>query len=301
MRFPLNYMAILAILLGALLQAAARAVPPAGPQREARAIILGKPPAKGPTTGGGTHADTPTGHGTSHGTPNSYVPGASSAGTHPGKGGTTCKRTDGCNTDIDSVPLNTFQIDREHRTTASAWVDWTPPKAVIDSNQRQFRQNLRKVALTIYDRLWKEESNIIDNSGTNLVAALHVPGEGVFLSTIPREGAASALLQDWRTRAPRLYEATDGNRVAQSGHQNSLHAEDGAVHQWEVRMASEGRHGSPGLPEGSQILVFGRRGSYDSVPDVVPPCSGSSGRHPSCSQVLHRLGIRPVTREEAAK
>ncbi|KAL4813097.1 hypothetical protein BDW67DRAFT_187954 [Aspergillus spinulosporus] len=299
MRCPLNYTAILAILLGTLLQATARTVPPAGLERERRAIIPGKTPAKNPTKGG-AHVDAASSHSNGHDGPNSYVPGVSSAGIHSGKGGANCKRADGCNNDINPPDLNTLQIDIEHKT-ASAWIDWTPPEALVNSNQRKFRQNLRKVALNIYDRLWKSKEGVIDSSGTNLVAVLHVPYEGVFLSTIPREDASSAMLGNWQKMAPRLYDATDHNRVAEIRQPNSFHAEDGAIYQWEIRMSSASRDGPLRLPEGSQMLVFGKRGSYDRVPDVVPPCSGYTGRYPSCNQVLQRLGIRAITRQEAAE
>ncbi|KAL5001736.1 hypothetical protein BDV10DRAFT_182301 [Aspergillus recurvatus] len=302
MRFQLNYMAMLALFLGLLLQITARAVPAI--DKDARAVIP-KLPGKSPTNSGGAHTGN-NNNGPKTST-DSYVP------TRPGgTASTVCKRAD-CHTvtDLEAPNYDVSTMDRAtDGKTASGFVDWAPPRSAIadKADRKIFRQNLRKLALNVYDKLWKEPNGkvITGSGGYNLVAALYVPNKGVFLSTIPRENGAKAMVANWKAKAPKLHYATDGRRNGDSDSENRFHAEDGVIYEYEKRTGSKSlEEESPLFPSGTEMLVFGKRDRNDLTAGVVPPCEGKNPmpgqvvRSPSCEEVLGELHIKAITIEEA--
>ncbi|KAL3429252.1 hypothetical protein BDV09DRAFT_200793 [Aspergillus tetrazonus] len=176
------------------------------------------------------------------------------------------------------------------------------------ADKKTFRQNLRKFAEGIYKRLKDEpRGEVIYVKGYNLVAALFVPDNGIFLSTIPRRSGAEAMAADWKTKAPRLAYATGGRRNGEEDHPNRFHAEDGAIYTYETEAENGKGLDDVGLkfPSGTEILVYGKRNSYDTEPGVMPPCSpsnptpGETVRNPSCVEVLYELNIKGITKDEA--
>ncbi|KAL3477175.1 hypothetical protein BJX99DRAFT_257650 [Aspergillus californicus] len=315
MRFDSKHVAFLAIILGVLLQVAARAVPSQIQEIATLAprVIITPPkvplphaPVAGTASSpGGIHAPEPI-------KPNSNPEPKPNTGPKPNpdpkaNSSPACKRAPGvpCTTTSTSLDDPTFFTaanmgkSRDGKT-AYGFVNWQPPVAELRTMRGQlaFRRSIRSLAKRVYEGLWRDNGVTIQNPGTNLVAALHVPGKGVYLSTIPRGDRAVAIIADWEHVAPKLNHAAGFRDSTQDG-PNRLHAEDGAIYHCEF-LTKESGQTIPGstFPGHTSIIVFGKRTTADDGhAHVVPPCNDR--RNPSrtwpCENALRQLGIHKIT------
>jgi hypothetical protein len=129
-----------------------------------------------------------------------------------------------------------------------------------------------------------------------LVAALWVPGVGVYLGSIPHgkmrnSGDMSAQVGFdgmLRGQAPILWEQVRDRTAVNT---SKYHAEDMAMYMYEKLEKPRG----PGYPPNSYMIVYGQYDKNDKV-GPKPPCTGptspgSDGINPSCKTTLRNLGI----------
>ncbi|KAJ0413159.1 hypothetical protein BJY00DRAFT_320067 [Aspergillus carlsbadensis] len=315
MRLHWHYMGLLAIALGVLLQAAARAVPGQDVSLGTLTPRLSVPrPPKAPVPHspvggtvpkpGGLQAPDPI-KPKPKPKPQAQPPIKPNPKPAPKPESAVCKRAGRCTTLDDPTWYTASSMDKPYLREpgdkmAHGWVDWKPPYALAQAHPQAFRRSLLSLTKRLYDGL-QAEGRVIGPGGHNLVAALYVPERGVFLSTTPRGKAADDLLADWRTAAPRLYAQTGGRRVSPTtnpGDPQRLHAEDGVIYRFEKNVQHRGYEGEQ--IKGSRIFVYGKRGGYDQEPGEVRPCAPdlnfntgqtSTGRNPSCDQVLFHLDV----------
>ncbi|KAL3471457.1 hypothetical protein BJX99DRAFT_263299 [Aspergillus californicus] len=296
--FYLDYTVLLALLLGVLLQTTARAVPSQDnetllprveiiPPKVPHQPIDGTTPRTGDTQAPPPIIVNPKLH------PKPI--------SEPKPGNTHCRREDSskCISLHDPVGYTWEDMERTRDGKAAfGQMNWNPPHMETDEQRLTFKKSLMNLAFRVYSG-FLHNGKVISGNGFHLVAALHVPGEGVFLSTIPRGIRASQILSDWHRKSPKLWGATGHERDTDK---DILHAEDAAVYQYESSkplQTDDDLEGNPFLPRGSQIVIFGKRTAADKNAEVQPPCQGNNDRSPGCTEVMKDLGIQVITKEQA--
>jgi hypothetical protein len=113
---------------------------------------------------------------------------------------------------------------------------WKPDNdAILESPPRgrtgaqEFNENLQRVTR----KLWENLPDSADKD-SNLVAALFVPGKGVWFSSIPHDAGDTLIFNDkvtapaWYAQSEQEYDGVVGGRRLED-----MHAEDGAIYQFE--------------------------------------------------------------------
>jgi hypothetical protein len=139
-------------------------------------------------------------------------------------------------------------------------------------------------------------------SGTNpppiLVAGLYVPGEGVFMGSIPHGKDAQSISAQAnldgraRTQAPIFWSKVKDREFGPGT--TKWHAEDMAILMYE----SERRPSGTTYPSGSQMFIWGQYFTGDRIGPKAPCRRDRPTQHennawisPSCSDVMQKLGI----------
>ncbi|KAJ5105234.1 hypothetical protein NUU61_002581 [Penicillium alfredii] len=130
-------------------------------------------------------------------------------------------------------------------------------------------------------------------NGVVLVAALYVPGNGVWISSKPRskehgEDGGSKYIFENRQEAPKWN--CEMGRYKEN--KDQIHAEDGAIFFFESthQRLARGDIMDRGYPKGSYIAIWGKSKST-STSQEYPPCSSGSGNPVSCLTGLLSLHI----------
>jgi hypothetical protein len=156
---------------------------------------------------------------------------------------------------------------------------------------REFSDNFRTVTRNLWENLPASANN-----NANLVAAIFVPGKGVWFSSIPHDAGDTLIINDkasapaWYARSEQVYNEVSGGRPP-----GGLHAEDGAIYQFEksqghahslsAQQAQEWR-----FPDGTRLAVYGKY-DHEDPEGFKGPCRGGKSRWPGCMQLITRLNI----------
>ncbi|PGH28029.1 hypothetical protein AJ80_00284 [Polytolypa hystricis UAMH7299] len=141
---------------------------------------------------------------------------------------------------------------------------------------------------------WGYLSIVEEHGGHNidLVAALYVPGNGVWLSSMP-SGPGAQYILDRKIAAP-SWEDMAG-RVA--GKADDFGAEDGAIFYCEQRLKARGQelrrrdNQLRGFPDGTHLVVHGRSTLEDDHGPLPPCLHHNLQTTPSCLESIGRLNI----------
>jgi hypothetical protein len=164
----------------------------------------------------------------------------------------------------------------------STYVDATPEPA----NSGWTRQDIRGLAKAGY-----EQVVAVTRQPNMIVAALWVPGQGVYLGSIPQDGGQIAFAQEAPTNAPRLWDAVRGRKYTAdaAGSESMFHAEDMAMFWFEDRQQPQRILDS--YPQFSFIAVYGKKPN-NAKASIQDPCSGPARKiNPDCLQVLRQLDV----------
>ena len=133
--------------------------------------------------------------------------------------------------------------------------------------------------------------NVIEDTPTRyktnaqLVAALFVPGKGIYLSSIPKTPTEGKMV---------LSDAPAWAHWVGSRQPRDYHAEDGAMWLFESDLSQNNKlRAGDEYPRGSTMYVYGhfKPESGNPVPGYQSPCSSAATVNPDCTTVLLQLGI----------
>jgi hypothetical protein len=139
---------------------------------------------------------------------------------------------------------------------------------------------LRAIAKSAYDEVMSKKKG----AGGTVVAALYVPGQGVFLGT-PAHGTGPAKVVSFaKAKAPTLWEFLEFRTVSGSG--SKYHAEDIAM-LYAIEIGAV--KGNAKFPNGSKIATWGK---VNGMPrdDRMRPCSNGNIL-PSCTETISDMNI----------
>lgn len=229
-----------------------------------------------------------------------------------------CKRTDGSDCYFSSdgedweeqlgvarpsgLDLNQeMVIEGGDKLTLHGSTAWKPDAKTVAAYSADFENNLKVFTKDLYWTI-PNKSPEAASRGPNLVAAIYVPGKGVWFSTVPRGDAAKVILGDLDS-APALK-----SRVGATGRttEEDLHAEDGAIYWFEKSQnhhmsAEEAKNWK--FPEGTRLAVYGQVKKGEDQREVGPCTTTVKNqgtryefiRDPSCETVVTGFGITPIT------
>jgi hypothetical protein len=148
------------------------------------------------------------------------------------------------------------------------------------------RADIRAVAKAGYEQ-------VVAATGqpNTIVAALYIPGRGVYLGSIPHNGGQTAFAQNAPAAAPRLWRQIALREFTEdaTGNESKYHAEDMAMYWFEDRQQPQVFTGS--YPPFSYMAVYGKKPTDDRA-KPQDPCSGPYRRiNPDCLATLRVLDI----------
>lgn len=171
--------------------------------------------------------------------------------------------------------------DPEEMTEDGGWgMDtWRSMRLLTDSTITNTA--LRAIAKSGFDEVMSKKKG----PGGTVVAALFVPGQGVFLGT-PAHGAGPAKVESFAEANAPFYwvDAKVKDRTVTGG--AKYHAEDIAML---YAIEANAAKGDAEFPKGSKIATWGK---VNSMPrdDKMKPCSQSK-INPTCTKVIKDMGI----------
>jgi hypothetical protein len=170
--------------------------------------------------------------------------------------------------------------DPEEMTDGGAWgVDtwrgWRMSTATTITNK-----DLRDIARAAYNEVMDKKKG---TSGL-VVAALFVPGKGVFIGS-PAHGSGPAKVESFaKASAPTLWEFMEFRDW--NGKGSKYHAEDVAML---FAIESKAVAGNTKFPPGSKIAAWGKVGTMSKA-DKMPPCTNGNIT-PGCIENIADMGI----------
>ena len=122
-----------------------------------------------------------------------------------------------------------------------------------------------------------------------IVAALYIPGDGVYFGTIAHGVGEQKFASMAPSKAPKLWSKMS-HRGKKPGETHSIyHAEDVAMYNYESQNAQVSV--SERYPDGKYIIAYGRKSAGDT-PKYWQPCAGDGTKiKPNCYDVLKALEI----------
>jgi hypothetical protein len=167
-----------------------------------------------------------------------------------------------------------------------AWGSTYVDATIEPPNSGWTRSDIARLAKAGY-----EQVRVATGQANTMVAALYVPGTGVYLGSIPHDGGQDAFAQNAPSNAPRLWSLIKTRKFSEdaTGNESKYHAEDMAMFWYEDRQQPQVIQGD--YPEFSYISVYGKKPNNDKA-EFQDPCSGPRARiRPDCLRVLRDLDI----------
>lgn len=190
--------------------------------------------------------------------------------------------------DKHALPIKRAPPACQMKSLGGPWGTTMVDEIVEPPNSGWKRSDMHRLAREGY-----EQVAAATQQPNNLVAALWIPGRGVYLGSIPHNGGQTAFSENAPVNAPRLWGLIDdrthnfdGGAI---GSESIYHAEDMAMYWFEDRQQPQVITGP--YPEFSYMAVYGKKAT-DSRPQDQQPCTGVYARIiPNCRRVLNALDI----------